>query len=91
MQTEIDQLRNRVTVLEEQIEKIEEASMENVIVLRSITREDAESEIMALFTAGETLYYSDISERLGIDLSMVVEICQELQERWEIGIDGDVV
>ena len=89
MQTEIDELRDRVTTLEEQIETLEEASIEDVIVLRTITREDAETEILALFTAGETLYYSDIAERLRIDLPMVVEICQELRERGEIGIDDD--
>lgn len=91
MQTEIDQLSDRVATLEEQIETLEAASFEGAIVLRTITREDAESEIIALFAAGETMYYSEISERLGIDLPMVVEICQELQKRGEIGIDDYAV
>ena len=91
MQTEIDQLSDRVATLEEQIETLEAASLEGAIVLRTITREDAESEIIALFAAGETMYYSEISERLGIDLPMVVEICQELQKRGEIGIDDYAV
>ena len=71
--------------------RLEEDSVEKVIVLREITVEEARSEIIDLFATGETLYYSDISERLRIDLEMVVDICQELQQEGAIGVDDDAV
>ena len=63
--------------------------MEKVIVLREITKEEAKREITDLFATEETLYYSDISERLRIDLEMVVEICRELQAAGAIRVDDD--
>ena len=57
---------------------------EEVIVLRTISRKQAKREIKELFQSGETLYYSDIAERLRIDLPLVVEICQELGSEGEI-------
>lgn len=65
--------------------------MEQVIVLREITREEAKTEIIDIFASGETLYYSDISERLRIDLEVVVEICRELQAEGVIRVDDDAV
>ena len=89
--SEIRELKARVAALEEQVARLEESSVENVIVLREITREEAKAEIIDLFAAGETLYYSDISERLCIDLEMVVEICRELKAEGEIRVDDDAV
>ena len=77
--------------MEEQVARLGESSVEKVIVLRGITREEAKAEIIDLFATEETLYYSDISERLGIDLEMVVEICRELKAEGAIRIDDDAV
>ncbi|MDE0236015.1 MAG: hypothetical protein OXN95_02180 [bacterium] len=52
--------------------------MEKVIDLREITKEEARDEIIDLFATGEVLYYSDIAERLRLELEMVVDICQRL-------------
>ena len=90
-QSDIGSLKARVAVLEEQVARLEEDSVEKVIVLREVTVEEARSEIIDLFASGETLYYSDISERLRIDLEMVVDICQELQQQGLIGVDDDAV
>lgn len=90
-QSEIGPLKARVAVLEEQVARLEEAAVEKAIVLREITVDEARSEIIDLFATGETLYYSDISERLRIDLEMVVDICQELQQEGAIGVDDDAV
>lgn len=90
-QSDIGALKARVAVLEEQVARLEEDSVEKVIVLREITVDEARSEIIDLFATGETLYYSDISERLRIDLEMVVDICQELQQQGVIGVDDDAV
>ena len=90
-QSDIGSLKARVAVLEEQVARLEEDSVEKVIVLREVTAEEARSEIVDLFATGETLYYSDISERLRIDLELVVDICQELQQQGAIGVDDDAV
>ncbi len=81
------QMESRVADLEERVARLEEHSVEQVIVLREVTTEEARAEIIELFATGETLYYSDISDRLRIDLEMVVNICRELQEEGSIGVD----
>ena len=73
------------------LESAYENAVEQVIVLREITREEARAEIIDIFASGETLYYSDISERLRIDLEVVVEICLELQAEGAIRVDDDAV
>lgn len=57
---------------------------EKIVVLREISKEEAEKEILELFSGGQVLYYSDIAETLGLDLQLVVEICNELQSTKEI-------
>ena len=86
---EIDKLRTRVAALEAQVARLEANSAEQVIVLREITRDEARAEIAELFRGGETLYYSDIAERLRIDLETVVAICRELQEEGVVRVDDD--
>ncbi len=92
------QLRNENLILRDTIRKIEErltnieASLpsEKVIILRELSKEDAKDEIKKLFSSGKTLYYSDIAQQLGLDLELVVDICNELQEQGEITIDAGV-
>ena len=75
------QLETRIAILEERVARLEELSTEaKVIELREVTMDEARAEIVDLFAAGETLYYSDIADRLRLDLEMVVEICHKLQE-----------
>ena len=62
------------------VPELEENSVENVIDLREITKEEARDEIIDLFATGEILYYSDIAFRLRLDLEMVVDICHQLKE-----------
>lgn len=61
---------------------------EKTVILRSIDRDQALKEIKALFKKGETLYYSDIAEKLGLDLELVVDICNELEDKGIIGMLG---
>jgi len=63
---------------------------DRMIVLRDVTREELKREIRNLFSNGQTLYYSDIAEQLEVDLKSVVDICRELQENKEIGVDNSV-
>lgn len=74
------QMESRVSALEERVARLEEHSEEKVIILREITAEEARAEIIDLFATGETFYYSDIADRLRLDLEMVVEICHGLEE-----------
>lgn len=81
LQEELRQLRQRVAELEE------EALVDEVIMLKDITKEQAKQEIQKIFSSGRTLYYSDIVKELRIDLETVVDICNELQKNKEIEID----
>jgi hypothetical protein len=93
------QLRKENLILRDTLRRIEERltaieaylPSEKIIVLREITREEAEKEIRGLFCKGEILYYSDIAERLRLDLQLVVEICNELQSRGEIEVVDDAI
>lgn len=85
LRQEIEQIKQKLSELEERVPK------EKVIVLREISREEAKEEIRQLFSNGRTLYYSDIAEELRLDLKLVVDICHELQESGEIGIDDRVL
>jgi hypothetical protein len=69
----------RIEALEERLRKIEDTiHKQKTVILREITREEAKSEIERLFEKGNTLYYSDIAEKLRINLELVVDICEEL-------------
>jgi len=85
MQEELIQVKRRLTELEGK------DNGEEAVVIRDITREEAMVEIRQLFQEGRTLYYSDIADELALDLSLVVDICQELKENKEIGIDEDAL
>ncbi|MBA7708571.1 hypothetical protein ES703_117473 [subsurface metagenome] len=60
------------------------------IMLRETFREREKEEIRTLFRGSDTLYYSDIVERLGIGLRTVVEICDELKADGEIALDESI-
>ncbi|MBN1160598.1 MAG: hypothetical protein JXA17_01435 [Dehalococcoidales bacterium] len=81
----IKSLEGRLTIVEASL------LSEKVIILRKISKEDAEKEIRKIFSEGKTLYYSDIAERLNLDLQLVVKICNQLQKRGEIKIDDNAL
>ena len=65
---------------------IEDVTEEKIVVLREISKEEAEKEILQLFSEGQVLYYSDIAQKLRLDLELVVEICNELQSKGRIEV-----
>lgn len=67
------------------------AEWQSYVVLREISKEEAEKEILKLFSGGQVLYYSDIAEKLGLDLKLVVEICNELQSKGRIEVIDDAL
>jgi hypothetical protein len=77
----------RIESVEKKFLNIEDSlPSEKVILLREISKKEAEKEIRKLFSEGQVLYYSDIAERLGLNLQLVVEICNKLQNRGEIKV-----
>ena len=85
-------LRERMRVIEERLANIEATiPKERVVILREVSQEEAEKDILGLFSQEQTLYYSDIAEQLGLDLQLVVEICNELQSRGEIEVVDDTL
>ena len=77
---DVSKMSKRIAELEKRIPK------EKVLVLRSITREQAKDDMRELFKTGRVLYYSDVVEELGIDLRSVVEICDELKGDGELAV-----
>lgn len=84
---ELSDLRERVRVLEEQIAAIAERHDSELIVLRTLSRDEAKTEILKLFQekASEVLDYGIIAQALHLDLQIVVDICNELEKEALIG------
>ncbi len=86
---EVADLRDRVMVLEAGFFNVAADKLPEIIEIREIGREQAKLEIAELFGTTEgPLYYSEIMEQLGIELELVVEICQELIDEGVIGLDA---
>lgn len=85
-------LRKQIELINHKLAKLEDRlPEEKVIVLREMSREQAQDEIIQLFSSGKTLYYSDIAEELQLDLELVVDICRELQENGKIEVDENTL
>lgn len=82
-------LTKRVEALEKEIKELAKELtteiVEKVVVLKPITKKEARAKIIRLFKSGKVLYYTDIVQKLGIDLPLVVEICNELEKEGIIG------
>jgi dCTP deaminase len=58
----------------------------STVVLRALPREEAKREVLDLFrSASGPLFYSDIAERLQMDLEQVLDITNELEREGLIG------
>lgn len=85
-------LRLKIHAIEERLTSLETIiPKEKVVILREVSKEEAEKEILELFSQGQTLYYSDIAEQLRLDLKSVVEICNALQSKGEIEVVDDTL
>ena len=63
------------------------AEQPRTVILRAIPRKQAREEILRLFRKSKkTLFYSDVSEQLNLDLELVVELCSELERKGQIGV-----
>ena len=92
LMTENKVLRKKIQVIEKRLTKIEAIiPKERLVILREVSREEAKEDILGLFHQEQILYYSDIAEQLGLDLKLVVEICNELQSKGEIQVVDDAL
>lgn len=86
-------LESRITTLEKKAEMMKtslaEEEKKRVIVLRTISREQAKQEALGLFRKGEPLLYADVAQRLRIGLAEAVEICEELIAEGEVTLYGN--
>lgn len=58
------------------------------IIYRAVSKEAAQGEILALLAEEPDLCYDDISDRLRIEMEMVVDICIELEDEGIIKVDA---
>ena len=81
IQRKLDLIENQLNAISRLINQ----EVEEAIILRDISREQAKTEIDELFrNTTESLYFSDIMEQLGIDLELVVSVCNELLDEGKI-------
>ncbi|MBI2917166.1 MAG: hypothetical protein HYY01_04150 [Chloroflexi bacterium] len=90
-----DRLLNKIKRLERRVASLEAITLAtdrpDVIVLRTMSREQAKHEIRELFGSGAVLYFSDIARQLRLDLPLVVEICNELISEGNVEVATDAV
>lgn len=93
LQRENNHLQQQIEELKSKVEQLAEGlPTQKTVILRQISKAEAKQEIKELFdSANEPLYYSDIAEKLQLNIEMVVEICEELIEEGEIEIDTNVL
>jgi len=79
----INTLETRVRNIESIIEKIAE---KEVVYKEPVIwkKEDAKKAITKLFEETSEVGYSDIMEKLGINLDLIIEICEELEKEKRI-------
>ena len=65
-----------------------EERYEEEIIYRSVSQEEAQGEILELLAVEPELCYDDISDRLRIEMEMVVDICIELEDKGVIKVDA---
>ena len=58
------------------------------ICYRTVSKEEAQGEILELLAVEPDLCYDDISDKLRIEMEMVVDICIELEDEGVIKVDA---
>ena len=80
-------MEDRVSVLENKISPVEVIEVSAVSPSEApveVKREEAKREILKLFELNGDLDYLEIVSNLGLDLKLVVEICEELEKEKKI-------
>ena len=84
----VESLPARVAELEQQAAESAMQS-EDIIELREISKEQARNEIIKSFEAGEPLDQADLADALSLEISLVVEVCNELIEEGAVVLYDD--
>lgn len=81
--TRESELLDEIRHLKLEVEKLKEEFQpsKGIKVLQTMTKEDARRAILGIFESTDgTIYYSDLVEKLKIDLEQIVEIVAELEK-----------
>ena len=70
----------RISELERELDAAKSMQPEEVIEIREISKEQARKEIVESFKSGEPLDHADLADALALEISLVVEVCNELIE-----------
>lgn len=73
----VGELRKLVQELQERVQTLE-AREGNVIVVRSLSRDEAKAEVLAYFREHPDSYPSDVAAELSLDAALVRDLAQEL-------------
>ena len=76
----VTSLTTRLTELEREVEVTKAAQPDDIIVIREISKEQARKEIIESFESGEPLDQADLADTLSLEISLVIEVCNELIE-----------
>ena len=80
----IEKIDHRIDELVERRNIEAGEATEEVIILGSITREEAKKEMLDLLDKNNKLDYGEIAEKLRLDLEQVVEIVEELEKEGKV-------
>jgi hypothetical protein len=90
LKEQVGQLEKRVASLENRLRRLaDDENEEEVVTLREVPREQAKEEIQKLYARGETLFMSEVAERLSLPDALVVELCLELMKEGEIRVNEE--
>ena len=87
IRTTISARGRRTTVTD--VETTKAAQPDDIIVIREISKEQARKEIIKSFEAGEPLDQADLADMLSLEISLVIEVCNELIEEGVVDFYDD--
>ena len=76
----VQELTARVAELERDSEGAKDAQPDGFIEIREISKGQAKKEIRQAFESGQPLDQADLADELSLEISIVVEVCNELIE-----------
>ena len=85
VRSDLDKLHKEIKSLKKEIEEIKDACCAE-IELRDLSYGEARSEIVKFFkdNDGQNFDAADIQDLLGIDISLAIQVCDELESKGEI-------
>ena len=87
IRTTISARGRRTTVTD--VETTKAAQPDDIIVIREISKEQARKEIIEAFETGKPLDQADLADMLSLEISLVIEVCNELIEEGVVDFYDD--